>query len=93
MRYDWETPCIPAIADSGVKIKPSPLQWENFETGLQAIGAYNWEREHSDETVLDGEYIEIWITFKRRIKCTCYHLEPPKYDQFLDLLENLTGNL
>ena len=92
VRYDWETPCIPALADSGVNIQPSAEQWENFETGLQEIGAYDWKGDYSDETVLDGEYVEIWITFRRRIKCTCYHLEPPNFESFLGLLEALTKN-
>ena len=83
----------PAFADSRKKIQPSVQQWGNFERGLQEIGAYDWKREYSDEMVLDGENIEIWITFRRRIKCSCYHLEPPNFEVFLDLLEGLTETL
>ena len=84
------TPCIPPLKDSGIPVKPTITEWQEFERGLREIGAFDWDREYADENVRDGDYIEIWITFKKRIRCSCYHLEPPNFDLFLDLINELT---
>ena len=91
-RYEMETPCIPPLADSGLPINPTLQQWQEFEKGLNEIGAYDWKRDYREEHVTDGDYIEIWITFKKRIRCSCYHLEPPNFGLFLDLINELTKN-
>ena len=83
---------LSTTSHQAVPIRPTREQWIDFEEGLERIGAYDWDRNYSDFRVLDGSYIELWITFKRRIRCSCHHLESPTFDMFLDLVSDLTAN-
>ena len=85
-----KTPYIHSLKESGIPVKPTMKEWQEFELGLQEIGAFDWAKKYADENVMDGDYIEIWITFRKRIRCSCYHLEPPNFDLFLDLIKKLT---
>ena len=88
--FEQETPRIPNFVDDYMSIIPSDEMWQNFENGLEAIGAFSWDDEYSDDSILDGMCIEIWITFRRRVKCRCYNAVPPNFNLFLDLLNALT---
>lgn len=71
-------------------IVPSKEQWSAFQLGLEDIGALLWKQKYEDKHVVDGCFINILISFNITIKCNCYHLEPPNFSLFLDLINTLT---
>ncbi len=82
---------MPLPPDPTYFLRPTIKQWVRFQKGLHEIGAYNWGKKYVEEGVMDGSHTKIWITFQKRIKCDCYHLEPPNFLQFLNLLDELTN--
>ena len=57
--FEQETPCIPNFVDDYMSIISSSEMWQNFENGLEAIGAFSSDDEYSDDSIFDGMCIEI----------------------------------
>ena len=71
-------------------LKPSPSDWEEFANSLIKAGAYSWDGHKFEEQITDGVEFEIWVTFRHRIKLSCYHRFPQKFSIFLDAINALT---
>jgi hypothetical protein len=52
----------PLIEALGIS-SPSPKQWQEFEQKF-----YSLNLEAMNEPVCDGTWLEIWITFRKRVK-------------------------
>ena len=87
--YSQETPCIPPLLDSVISFQPTARAWQKFEEGLTNIGAFNWRTKYGSERASEGQYLDIWIKFKRTIECSCDLERPPKFEPFLELIQAL----
>ena len=88
--FEQEAPNLPVVKPSVVFLKPSPSDWEEFANSLIKAGAYSWDGHNFEEQVTDGVEFEIWVTFRHRIKLSCYHRFPQNFSIFLDAINALT---
>ena len=84
-------------------ITPSPEAWQRFWDKLDLLGVWKWQKDYSNNDILDGTQWEIGIQLgKRRLKCdgsNSYPLEdgslndkPTKaFDDFQKAVEELLG--
>ena len=79
--------CIPALADSEVKIQPKESRWKEFQTELSSFDFGNWKDNHG---IIDGFGIEVWITFEKRIEIALLNPNFTEFYRFRTLINNLT---
>ncbi len=84
-----QSPCIIHDFDEvEATVKPSNKDWSNFEQNVKDLKMVPVEPEY---LVCDGTVVDVWITFRYRlIKFCVIHPEFEKYDQFRDLINELT---
>jgi len=62
------SPCIPLLIEPHSYATPTEKQWAVFEKKL-----YSLELESlNQEGICDGTWIDIWITFKKRVKLSIH---------------------
>ena len=62
------SPCIPPLIEPHSYATPTEKQWAAFEKKL-----YSLELESlNQEGICDGTWVDIWITFKRRVKLSIH---------------------
>jgi hypothetical protein len=83
------TGCIPALDGSEEYTTPSANQWLTFQKALAALKAHEWPTE-SDENIMNGFGVEIWVTFRRRIKLYLHNPDFTEFYLFRDLVNDLT---
>ena len=59
----------PLIESSGFFSSPTPKQWQEFE---QKFYSLDLEAMAANEPVCDGTWLEIWITFRKRVKLSIH---------------------
>lgn len=84
-----QSPCIIHDFDEVETIvKPSDEDWSNFEKSVKSL--HMIPVDHND-MICDGTWVEVWITFRRRLaKFSMTNPEFKGYTQFLGLVNELT---
>ena len=58
------SPCIPFLNEPLSIATPTERQWQAFEKKLYSLGLESL----SEEGICDGTWIDIWITFRKKVK-------------------------
>ena len=61
------SPDMPPLIEAQGISSPSPKQWQEFEQKF-----YSFNLEAMNEPVCDGTWLEIWITFRKRVKLSLH---------------------
>ena len=58
------SPCIPFLNEPLSIATPTERQWQAFEKKLYSLGLESL----NEEGICDGTWIDIWITFRKKVK-------------------------
>ena len=62
------SPCIPFLIEPLSIATPTEKQWEAFEKKLYSLGLESL----NEEGICDGTWIDIWITFRKKVKLSIH---------------------
>ena len=85
LHFQETSPCIPFEIEAPGISSPSPNQWQDFEKILCSLNL-----EAMNQPVCDGTWVDIWITFKKRVKVSIHLGDDEKLEPLHLALNTLT---
>ena len=80
------SPCIPFLKEPLSIATPTEKQWQAFEEKLYSLGLESL----NEEGICDGTWIDIWITFRKKVKLSIHLGEYTKLKPLHRALNPLT---